>query len=255
MALSHVYKPARKWARSILTLICGVTIGASGASLMADANAAAPTANVVICGYGDPNGGCSQALLDLGHIPGGEPIATPWYPADLSPLGPGMSGSTAEGLPGTLAAINDFKSRGFRVRLHGYSQGSDLALAAATESHVEELRLYGSPFPAMGAFQGKLLNNDLVEPFLQTFGKLTTDRAIPANTVVNAFYNESDVWNNYVPDENDLAVTGFKLIETMGGSAHWIQPNFSASCVFVDAFGVTNYVTADANPATTNGCK
>src|SRR3954470_7006936 len=150
MALSHVFKPARKWAKA-LAVTTGLLIGAAGMS-MGTANAAAPVANVVVCGYGDPGGGCAATLVATGHIAAGEPIARPWYPADLNPFGVGMGASTDQGLPNVTAAIDDFHARGFRVRLHGYSQGSDLALAAGGQRHVEELLVYGSPFTQDGFF-------------------------------------------------------------------------------------------------------
>lgn len=215
---------------------------------------APPTANVVVCGATDPNGGCAQVLIDIGHIPAGEPIATPWYPADMSPFGAGMTGSTEQGLPGVLAAINDFHRRGFSVKVHGYSQGSDLALAAANEVHVEAIALYGSPFPANGFFHASYIKNIAVATLLKNFGKLSTDRKIPSDTHVEAFYNEGDVYANYVPDQYDPIQIINKLNDTLSLDGHWLQPAGSAKCVFTDEFGVVNYVTPDENPFTHNGC-
>lgn len=255
MALSHARDAARSSLRTVIAFVLGAILAGASALLMVDAKAA-PVANVVFCGFGDPAGGCIQALIDMGHIAPGERVEAPWYPADLNPFGPGMTGSTDQGMPGALEAINRLHAEGYSVRVHGYSQGSDLALAAANAVKVEEVLLYGSPFPEKGAFHAYLLDeNGAIRDVLGSVGKLSLDRPIPQGTFVQAYYNESDVWANFVPNEDNLGVVAGQLIETLAGQVHWIQPKFGATCEFTDKFGVLNHVFADANPLTRNGCE
>jgi hypothetical protein len=243
---------AQNWAFKIMALLASV---AAMLGLTAATGHALPgVANVVICGYGDPNGNCADAMIAMGHIDPAEPIARPWYPADLNPFSYGMSGSTDAGLPNVLAAIDDFQRRGFFVRVHGYSEGSDLAIAAANLRQVGELDLYGSPFPAMGAFHGVWLNNPIVKPFLLA-GKLTMDRPIPRNTTVHAYYNEGDLWANFVPNEYYPIQLINIANDTLAMQGHWIQPRWHEVCIFTDVYGVINHVNADNNPFTKNGCQ
>lgn len=249
-----MFNIARKWARVLSALAIGLILALSGVGI-STAHANPGVANVVICGRGDPFGGCKQALIDTGHIDPSEPIATPWYPATIEPwANGGMAGSTDIGLPGVLAAINDFKSRGYFVRVLGYSQGSDLAIAAANITQVGELNLYGSPHPELGLFHGALVQAEVVEWIAQNLGRLPTDRPIPTNTTVHAYYGEGDFWANFRSNEWDAIQIINKLNDTLMLDGHWIQGRWSATCTFTDRYGVINHVTPDENPYTKNGC-
>jgi hypothetical protein len=218
---------------------------------------AAPTANVVFGGFNDPSGqGCANALLANGHIRGGEQVVLPGYPAHMEPwIDGGMSGSTAIGLPGGVDAVNRLRAEGKRVELHGCSQGSDVAVAV---SHVTGMpsggvHLHGSPHPAMGIFHADFIENvDVIAAMARDLGGLAVDRIPLPGT--HDWYGEGDVWNNYVPNQNNPAAIVAMLNDTLGGDGHWVQPSGGQKCGFTDRFGVVNHVYDDGNPDTANGC-
>jgi len=215
---------------------------------------AAPTANVVFGGFNDPSGqGCANALTANGHIRGGEQVVLPGYPAHMEPwIDGGMAGSTAKGLPGGVDAVNRLRSEGKRVELHGCSQGSDVAVAV---SHVTGMpsggvHLHGSPH--VGIFQAAFIQNDVLGPFIEMAGALPRNRIPLAGS--HAWYNEGDVWANYLPNQHNPAALSVMLGDTLWGDGHWVQPSGGEKCVQVNGFGVVHHVFDDGDPVTASIC-
>lgn len=243
-------------ARHLRNALAGIFIfclGAAGGMVIHDANAA-PTANIVFGGFGDPSGqGCTNGLIANGHIGHGEQVVLPGYPAHMEPwIDGGMAGSTAKGLPGGIDAANRLLREGKRVEIHGCSQGSDVVVAVSQAVPGLIPVTHGSPHHANGIFHSEILQNPAIEPFARDWGGLATDRIPVAGT--HAFYNEGDLYGNYVPNQWDIGAVISMASDTLGGDGHWVQPLGREKCVFTDSFGVVNHVYDDGNPVTRNAC-
>lgn len=112
-------------------------------------------------------------------------------------IGSGTAVQTDAAMPAGRAAIDLFCGHGCIVA--GFSLGNSPALQLSEEANIapENTYLFSAPQPSTGIWHAQFLDNPLIEPWVQQFGGLKTDRAVRPGTMV--FYDIRDPYANITP--------------------------------------------------------